>query len=84
MAAHWIPDGSEIPLLCAAGPRNRWRTGSYAFERWPRAESGPGSGGRWGCCYRSSRGVANYRSPLGAFLGLRRELRKPPAPPPGE
>jgi hypothetical protein len=75
------PEVAQESLRCAPGPRSRWRIGPYEFERWPRAEDGPASAGRWGCCYRNSRGVGNCRSPLGAFLALRRRLREPSPPP---
>ena len=69
--------GAETELQCAAGPRNHWRIGSYEFERYARDQGAPGSR-RWGCCWRNSRGVENCRSPLGAFLALRRVLRNDP------
>ena len=75
MEAHWISDGTEVPaepLQCEPGAKNRWRIGSYEFERWSR--------GRWGCCYRNDRGVANCRSPVAAFFALRRWLREPSVP----
>jgi len=66
--------------LCAEAPRHRWRLGSYEFERYPRSQTGPGSRGRWGCCYRNMRGVGNCRTPFGAFLALRRWMREPNRP----
>lgn len=76
MPAAWISDGSEVPLEPLIGAvGKRWRIGPYEFGRMPRAASGPGSRGRWGCCWRNQLGTAQYRSPLGAFLGLRRAMR---------
>jgi hypothetical protein len=84
MSVQSASDGSDVPgepLQCAPGPRSRWVIGSYAFERWARTQEGPGSRGRWGCCCRNSRGVSNCRTPLAAFLSLRRWMRQPDAPP---
>jgi hypothetical protein len=63
-----------VPLAAGAGPRSRWRIGQWEFRRYARAEHGPGSRGRWGCTWRNSRGIGNCRTPLGAYLGLRRSL----------
>jgi hypothetical protein len=66
---------SEEPvteLHCAATPPN-WHIGRYRFER----QSNPvRRWHRWGCS-DGMRGVANYRTPLGAFLAQRRWARRP-------
>jgi hypothetical protein len=76
MTANWISDGSEAtqdnPPM-AAPPR--WRIGRYTFEHWPRAETGPGSLGRWGCNFGNMHGVGGHRSPVGAFFACRRFAR---------
>jgi hypothetical protein len=65
---------TPLDRCCAAPPS--WQIGRYRFERWPRAATGPGSRGRrWGCS-NGCLGVANYRTPLGAWLALRRWARE--------
>jgi hypothetical protein len=64
---------------CATG--RRWRIGSVEFECLPRAESGPGSRGRWGAS-NGSVGVGGHRTPVGALLALRRWAREAVALPP--
>ena len=59
---------------CTQAPPT-WRIGRYRFERWPRAASGPGSRGRWGCG-DGMRGVGGHRTPVGAWLSLWRWIRK--------
>jgi hypothetical protein len=67
-------------LYSAEGPRKRWHLGAYEFTRYARTQTGPGWRGRWGCCYRNSRGAANCRSPFTAFIALRRSMRVPARP----
>ena len=63
-----------------AATGRRWQFGSVTLERLPRAESGPGSRGRWGAM-NGSVGVGGHRTPLGALFGLRRWARKAAALP---
>jgi hypothetical protein len=46
-----------------------WQIGGFRFERYPRDITGRG---RWGCCWDNMIGVANHRTPAGAFLAVRR------------
>jgi hypothetical protein len=64
---------------CAESPRYRWRVGPYEFQRYARSQDGPGSRGRWGCNSRG-RGVANYRTPIGAFFAMLRWQKVPARP----
>jgi hypothetical protein len=50
---------------CAAAPRHRWQIGRYRLEY---------DSGRWGLSDRC-KGVGNCRTPLGAWLALRRWQR---------
>jgi hypothetical protein len=59
----------------------RWRLGSLTLERLPRAESGPGSRGRWGAS-NGSVGVGHHRTPLGALAALWLWARKAASVPP--
>jgi hypothetical protein len=49
-----------------------WQIGRYRFSRWSRAVTGGRA--RWGAS-ADGKGVANYRTPLGAFIALRRFMR---------
>jgi len=62
---------ADLDRCCAAPPS--WQVGRWRFERWPRRVTG--GRGRWGCS-NGSLGVANYRTPLGAWLALRRWARQ--------
>ena len=59
---------------CAQMPPN-WTIFGLRFERYPRAASGPGSRGRWGCS-DGAYGVGNCRTPLHAWLAQRRWKRE--------
>ena len=61
----------------------RYQIGPAVLERLPRAESGPGSRGRWGAS-NGSVGVGGHRTPAGALLALRRWARKAVTVPPCE
>lgn len=61
---------AETELHCAAASRHRWRIGRYQIEY---------DHGRWGL-NDDCKGVAECRSPLGAWLALRRWQRTPSQP----
>lgn len=76
MTAYWISDGSEVPavpLKPAPAPYREWRLGRFEFRR-------ARSAGRWACQTTQDAprfcGVAGARTPLGAFLGVLRTLRR--------
>ena len=74
VAANFIYDsGAPLPegvtaLAISAPPCREWRAGQFTFRRSRRQ-------GRW-TCQVPDRGAAGYRTPLGAFLAVRRMLRQ--------
>lgn len=67
---------SEISSA-AQPPTWRWRIGPYEFARYRRAHAL--HRGLWECSAHGS-GVGGHRTPVGAFLHLRRWLREPVKP----
>ena len=61
---------AETELHCAAAPRHRWHIGRYRIEY---------ERGKWGIS-DGCKGVGNYRTPIGAWLALRRWQRTPTQP----
>lgn len=75
MPANWISDGSDVPvqLQVSSAPCREWQLGRFTFRRARRR-------GLW-TCQVSDRGAGAYRTPLGAFLAVRRMHRANPAGP---
>jgi hypothetical protein len=61
---------ADTGLRCEAAPRHRWRVGRYQVEY---------HHGRWGI-NDGCKGVGGHRSPVGAWLALRRWQRTPSLP----
>lgn len=55
-------------------PLDGWQIGPYRFTRWRKGQTN--SRGRWGC-NAHGRGTDFHRTPMGAYVALRRWLNEP-------